>query len=331
MPPTSAPSIAIIGGGISGPALALSLKKHHGIISTIYELQPDGDERGVNIALAANAVRVLQHLGVYHELYKDGFSYEELRSQYGLPCLRTHRAKVQKALLKELKAQGIVTYFGKKLVSLKENEAIVEMQFEDGTTAGANFVIGADGVHSRVRDLIMDVKMDYSGFMGIIEMSVQKPMIHESINKITLPNFIFGKTGFVALMPSNYEGTEERFGKEWPEYVTRLDSAHAFTPQAGQGAAVGLEDAETLAYTLSRDGFINNHLHLLKIWEAHRKERLVLIKRLTDLNGRLRSPDTSVVQYMKEWAMWANFKWTGPRGGLEWLFSYNAEDILRLL
>ncbi|RFU74044.1 kynurenine 3-monooxygenase [Trichoderma arundinaceum] len=169
MVPSSPPSIAIIGGGISGPALALSLKKHHGITSTIYELQPDRDERGVNIALAPNAVRVLQHLGVYHEVYEDGFSYEELS-------------------ISNAKSQYLAT------VMQGKRDNFVDILFEDGSKASANFVIGADGVHSRVRDLIMDAKMDYSRFMGIIGMAVLKEMIHESVNNVTLPNFIFGET-----------------------------------------------------------------------------------------------------------------------------------------
>jgi 2-polyprenyl-6-methoxyphenol hydroxylase-like FAD-dependent oxidoreductase len=224
---------------------------------------------------------VLQHLGIYHEVYEDGFTYEELtvsnaRSQrlatmmqgskerYNFPCLRTHRAKVQKALLRELKKQEIAINFGKRLVSLEERGLFVDMTFEDGSKATANFVIGADGVHSRVRDLIMDVNMDYSGFMGIIGMAVPKKMVHKSVNDVKLPNFIFGKTGFVAIMPSNYDGTEvdffstlpypvqtreewakmnddkptlqsiikERFGKDWPEYVTRL--VHDFDNQGLQ-------------------------------------------------------------------------------------------------
>ncbi len=106
------------------------------------------------------------------------------------------------------------------------------------------------------------------------------------------------------------------------------DAAHAFTPQAGQGAAVGLEDAETLGHTMSREGFATDHMRFLKIWEKHRQARLVQVKRLTDINGRLRSPDPPLVQSLKEWIMWANFKWSGPMGKLEWLFGYNAEDIL---
>ena len=106
------------------------------------------------------------------------------------------------------------------------------------------------------------------------------------------------------------------------------DSAHAFTPQAGQGAAVGLEDAETLSHTISREGFSTDHMRFLQIWENHRKGRLAQVKRLTDINGRLRSPDHPVMQNIKEWIMWGNFKWAGAMGNMEWLFGYNAEDIL---
>ena len=254
-----------------GPALALSLKKHHNIMSTIYELCPAGDERGVNIALAPNGVRVLQHIGVYDELRAQGFSYEQLqisnaqsqplgrlwhgsRKHYNFQCLRVHRSTVQKELLKEAKAQGIPAVYGKKLVALKEKHDGVEITFADNETVSASFVIGADGVHSNVRDLIMDTETGYSGFMGIIGMRLARDKLHKSVQDVILPDFIFGKTGFVAIMPSNYDGSEvdffstmpypshsrkewkelsqdktklqailrERFGKEWPEFVTGI-------------------------------------------------------------------------------------------------------------
>ena len=261
---------------MQGPALALSLKKHHGLSSTIYELQPDGDDRGVNIALAPNAVRVLQHVGVYNELRSQGFSYEELlitnaRSQfigkiwngskkrYNYACLRIHRSAVQKALLKEVKAQGIPIVFGKKLVRLHEGRESVELEFTDGTTVTSSFVIGADGVHSNVRDAIMDTETIYSGFMGIIGMGLERRRMHASVKKVLLPDFVFGKTGFVAIMPSNYDGTEvdffstmpypsrsrkeweelagnktelqkvlqERFGTGWPQFICNITKEYS--------------------------------------------------------------------------------------------------------
>lgn len=225
----------------------------------------------MNIALAPNAVRVLQHIGVYDDLRAEGFSYEQLqisnaksqrlgrlwhgsRKHYNYQCLRIHRATVQQALLKEVKAQGIPIVFSKQLVGLKEGKESVELTFSDNSTASASFVIGADGVHSNVRNLIMDTKIGYSGFMGIIGMHQKRNKLHESVKNVILPQFIFGKTGFVALMPSNYDGTEVdffstmpypahtrkewedlgnnkdklreilvgRFGTEWQEFVTNM-------------------------------------------------------------------------------------------------------------
>jgi 2-polyprenyl-6-methoxyphenol hydroxylase-like FAD-dependent oxidoreductase len=61
-----------------GPALALCLQKQHEIMSTVYESRLEDDEGGVNIALAPNAIRVLQHLRVYDELRTIGYTSKEM-------------------------------------------------------------------------------------------------------------------------------------------------------------------------------------------------------------------------------------------------------------
>jgi 2-polyprenyl-6-methoxyphenol hydroxylase-like FAD-dependent oxidoreductase len=130
---------------------------------TIYERQTGVEERGVNIALAPNAIRVLQHIGVYHILREHGCTYETLavsnsRGQelgsllhgsekyYNYSALRVHRAKVQKALLAEAKSQRIDVNFGMKLTDLEEDDTSVKLTFANGQTAQADFVVGADGV-----------------------------------------------------------------------------------------------------------------------------------------------------------------------------------------
>ena len=92
---------------------------------------------------------------------------------------------------------------------------------------------------------------------------------------------------------------------------------------------MGLEDAESLSYTLSHPDFESCYMRLLATWERHRSERLRLVKSFTDLNGRLRTPDSAITQWVKEWLMWGRFKWTGPLGNMQWLHGYNAEDIAR--
>ena len=110
------------------------------------------------------------------------------------------------------------------------------------------------------------------------------------------------------------------------------DAAHAFSPQGGQGAAMAFEDAETLAYTMSRIDFASNRSRLLREWEQHRKPRVQQVKDFTDGNGRMRSPTNSYIkQTVKEWIMWGTLKYTGPVMGMEWLYGYNAEDIKKVL
>ena len=74
-------------------------------------------------------------------------------SLYGAPYLCMHRADLHEALA--LGAAGRDHSFGKKLVGLDQAAGHVTLTFADGTRAQADAVIGADGVHSVVRDIII--------------------------------------------------------------------------------------------------------------------------------------------------------------------------------
>ena len=208
----------------------------HGISCTIYELRPGPDDRGTNIALTPNALRVLQHVGVYDTLRRQGYNYEELalsngygqqlanflngsEKLYNFCSLRIHRNKVQKALLDEVQAQNIQVCYGMKLLEVNELVgAGVELAFDNGQSVKADFVIGADGVHSRVRRHMTTMEAQYSGFLGITG-SLDKDQLHESQRDFYLPNQFFGRTGFIALMPSSFDGREIGFFStmEFPE------------------------------------------------------------------------------------------------------------------
>ena len=213
--------------------MALNLKKLHGISCTVYERNEIVEIRGVNIALGPNAVRVLQHIGVYHTLRAQGCTYEKLavsnaRGQelgnffngseeyYNYAALRIHRAKVQKVLLEEAKAQGIEISFGMKLIDLKEEDTGVKLTFANGQTAEADFVVGADGAYSKVRPHVVQCELNYSGFMGIIGMKIDKHTLRHSAKTTHFPNFCYGRTGFVAMMPANAPATELDFFSTMP-------------------------------------------------------------------------------------------------------------------
>ena len=64
-----------------------------------------------------------------------------------------HRADLHEALTSIVPPE--IIHLNKKLVGLEQNGGPVTLSFADGTTAKADAVIGADGVHSVVRDIII--------------------------------------------------------------------------------------------------------------------------------------------------------------------------------
>ncbi|CAG8956918.1 hypothetical protein HYFRA_00011967, partial [Hymenoscyphus fraxineus] len=65
--PVPKPKVIIIGAGIAGLTLSLLLAKHH-IPSLIFEARPQSHTQGGTLALAPNALRVLDHCGVYEQI-----------------------------------------------------------------------------------------------------------------------------------------------------------------------------------------------------------------------------------------------------------------------
>jgi hypothetical protein len=56
------------------------------------------------------------------------------------------------------------------------------------------------------------------------------------------------------------------------------------------------------------------------------------VKAYTDNNGKLRTPNNSWIrQVIKDWMMWAMLSYKGPLNSMEWLFSYDAENFVKVL
>ena len=126
--------------------LALSLHKHD-IECVIYEARPKDYDTGGNIALAPNASRVLDHVGVYDRIQKKGFNYEALHfvnskmeelgtvlngSQrlYHFPALRIKRHIVRQELLRAAQAAGVDIHFGRKCIGIvNEDNASIAVKF----------------------------------------------------------------------------------------------------------------------------------------------------------------------------------------------------------
>ena len=164
-------SIAIIGAGIGGLAVAAALRKT-GREATVYEQAEAFARVGAGIQQSPNAMKVHQGLGLEERLRQTAFAPSSrlsreaktgkvtndypwgkaVEERYGAPYLLLHRGDLHTALNDLVPAASVVR--GKKLVSIEPLGDRVGLTFADGTNVEADIVIGADGVHSLVRDCV---------------------------------------------------------------------------------------------------------------------------------------------------------------------------------
>lgn len=173
-------NIAIVGAGITGLTLATALRRV-GIECTVYEKATAFTEAGAGIQLAPNAVRLLYRLGMADGLaevavrsaaieMRDGqtggvlsrIPLDDCDTLFGAPYLLLSRADLHALLMSSI-PEGIV-HMGKACSSVDEHADGAEIRFTDGSSARADVVVGADGIHSAVRQGRLRDQPVYSGF-----------------------------------------------------------------------------------------------------------------------------------------------------------------------
>jgi 6-hydroxynicotinate 3-monooxygenase len=178
------PYIGIIGAGLGGAAAA-ALLQASGYHVDVYEQASSIVRLGAGIHLGPNCVKVLNRIGVGRKLLDiavrpaawvsrmwdtgDIIASLPLRdvaeARYGAAYVTMHRGDMH-ALLISAVAPGTI-HFDKRLVDLDPCASSVVLKFEDCSKASANIVIGADGVHSRVREWMLGAERPvYSGYIG---------------------------------------------------------------------------------------------------------------------------------------------------------------------
>jgi 2-polyprenyl-6-methoxyphenol hydroxylase-like FAD-dependent oxidoreductase len=153
----------VIGGGIAGPALALFLERA-GIEAMVFEAYPRVGDVAGGFQIAPNGLRVLAELGLADSLVAEGHPSRDmcfknhLGRRIGLvetrsagPAVNVSRAAVHRILRAETDRRGITTRYEKRLTGVSIAGREIVATFEDGSTEVGDFLVGADGVHSRVR------------------------------------------------------------------------------------------------------------------------------------------------------------------------------------
>ena len=172
MPASSKAKIAIVGAGMGGMALATALhRKGHDF--TVYEQAPQFARIGAGIQLSPNVIRVLHGMDLEAPLANVAFHPRNWRSRdsvsgdvtfevelgdamvkrYGTKFLIAHRADLHRVMCDTVPIDKIE--FNKKLVGIDPAGSQTRLAFADGTHVLADAVVGADGVHSVIREHLL--------------------------------------------------------------------------------------------------------------------------------------------------------------------------------
>lgn len=162
--------VLVAGGGIAGLAVRRALHRR-GLPSLTLERRGSPAESGLAINLPGNAVRALAQLGLLDDLRAVGarlrrreyrterdrllFAVDEEAfwgSEMGPHCLR--RADLLRLLQLGLAPDDL--RHGAGIAAARQDAQGVAVDLDDGTTEAGGLLVGADGVHSRVRRHLFD-------------------------------------------------------------------------------------------------------------------------------------------------------------------------------
>lgn len=200
MKPSKEYKIAIIGAGIAGLTAAIMLEQQ-GYQTAIFEASPAVRGIGAGLGLASNGIKAFNYLGLDKEVMAisnplTGFTINDAQRK-SIFSIDTDRIKrhfkadnyaVDRGNLHQLLSKKIVPskiHPLKKLTHLESKSDHVIVRFSDKTEEWFHFVIGADGVHSQVRqNLIPESIPRYTGYWcwrGIVNHSLKNPHQTEAV------------------------------------------------------------------------------------------------------------------------------------------------------
>ena len=161
--------VLIVGGGIGGLTLALSLHQA-GIACKVFEAAPAIKALGVGVNLLPHGMRELTELGLAEKLERVAVAtsegcffnrfgqliYREPRGRhagYEWPQLSIHRADLHQVLLDAVRERlgNDAVVLNMKCLALVEEQGKVKAKFENGASFEGSCAIGCDGIHSVVR------------------------------------------------------------------------------------------------------------------------------------------------------------------------------------
>ncbi|MBB3608014.1 FAD-dependent monooxygenase [Rhizobium sp. BK602] len=252
-------SAAIIGAGIAGLTAALALARR-GIPSTIFEQAEALTEVGAGLQLSPNATHILDALGVLDALVPIWLEPKEIRlvsgsslraiasvpsgsfakARWGAPYGTVHRATLQRVLLGAVTANPLCTlHLGRHL------DTTSRLAFDAITGVEADLVIGADGVWSKARALVLGAPSP--GFSGNIawRFTIPEALAPSILDRTSVTAFL-GSSAHLVCYPirenaafnivANTSGSSA--SHDWDTTGTEAQQAHLLRRFSGWNATI---------------------------------------------------------------------------------------------
>lgn len=182
--------VGVVGAGIGGLSAAIALERY-GYEVVIFEQAPVFGHVGADVNLTPNAVRALDGLGIGDTIrqsaarpeyrisrmwdtgeYTSRIAMSDAATIYGAPQLTMHRADLLEALRSAVSEGSI--QFDHRVTSVRSDAAGATLSFDHQPDAEVDLVVGADGIHSVVRESIFGP--EHPTFTGIVAFRAVVPL-----------------------------------------------------------------------------------------------------------------------------------------------------------